>query len=144
MMKNTAKFRAERDREFQELFDEIYDLMERRKVRHARREAIRFTLANGKPRYHVSYDRASIVVPKILKNSKMPFQRPMPALMWAEIAQKVRQVMCGGKMSMAAAIEFVLTNCRASRFFITEHYAALRFKPSSRRERLLRAIGIHR
>ena len=35
MMKNTAKFRAERDREFQELFDEIYDLMERRKVRQA-------------------------------------------------------------------------------------------------------------
>ena len=142
-MENTAKFRAERDREFQELFDETYDLMVRRKVKHARREAIRFTLANGKPRYHVSYERASIVVPKILKNGKMPLRCPMPAMMWSEIAQKVQQMMCGGKMSMAAAIEFVLENCRASRFFITEHYAFARFRPSSRRKRLLRAIGVN-
>ena len=76
-------------------------------------------------------------------NNEVPYDF-LPAKTNREIAQKVRQVMCGGKMSMAAAIEFVLTNCRASRFFITEHYAALRFKPSSRRERLLRAIGIHR
>ena len=141
-MKNTSKFRAQRDREFQELFNETYDLMLKRKVKNPRREALRFTLCNGSPHYHVSFDRAYIVVPQILRSGKMPIGRAMAAQMWSEISQRVRQLMTDHNMSIAAALEFVLMYCRASRFFMTDHYASCRFRPLSRRQRLLRTYRI--
>lgn len=128
------RFRMARDEEFASLYAEALQLMISRGVAHPRRAAIRFTIHNGHPRYHVSFDRAYVVVCRLMRNRKAPTgQDASPGnnvapcslrnTMWREIASRVAMLTSERTVSIAAALEFVLEHCRASRFFITEEYA---------------------
>jgi hypothetical protein len=55
--------------------------------------------------------------------------------MWLEIARRVRELTVNGGVSVAQALDLVLTHCRASRFFISEHYAYANLLPRARKER---------
>ncbi len=115
--------RQRRDHEFMAMFREALMLFIDRNDKDPRKKAIEFTIHNGKPRYYVSHERAYIVVCSILKHGKNPVKPSLQAEMWNEIAQKVRQAVDSGAPSISKAIDFVLDNCRASRFFISCNYA---------------------
>ena len=59
-----------RDMEFVALYNDTLKLMIDRGVAAPRREAIRFTIHNGHPRYHVSYKRAYAVVCQLINHGK--------------------------------------------------------------------------
>ena len=112
-----------RDMELVKLYNETLKLMVKRGVKAPRRHALHFVLNNGHPRYYVSYKRAYEVVCQLLRHGKTPRTTSLQVQMWQELAERVRALCQGGKMSIACAVEFVLEHCRASRFFITEDYA---------------------
>lgn len=112
-----------RDNEFMEMYLKVLDFMFELGVSAPRRQAVNFTIMNGKPMYHVSYDRAYIVVSKLINHHINPVKQSLQSLMWEEIADKVKDLMHKNGASLARALEFVLNNCRASRFFITPEYA---------------------
>jgi len=120
----SAQRRAERDRELTELYCEIYDSLRTTRVKNLRRVALSIALATGNPRYHVGFDRAYVVVPQLLRDGmSIPFKsRPINDL-WLDITSKVKLLMNEGKLSAAQAVEIVLEQCRASRFFLTEAHA---------------------
>ena len=115
--------RQARDMELVKLYNETLKLMVDRGVKAPRRQALHFVLNNGHPRYYVSYKRAYEVVCQLLRHGKTPKTNSMQVLMWQEIAERVKSLCQGGKMSIACAVEFVLEHCRATRFYITEDYA---------------------
>ena len=104
-----------RDMELVKLYNET--------LKAPRRQALHFVLNNGHPRYYVSYKRAYEVVCQLLRHGKSPKTTSMQVLMWQEIADRVKSLCQGGKMSIACAVEFVLEHCRATRYYITEDYA---------------------
>ncbi len=122
-MYSKKEMRQRRDHEFMAMFREALMLFIDRNDKDPRKKAIEFTIHNGKPRYYVSHERAYIVVCSILKHGKNPVKPSLQAEMWNEIAQKVRQAVDSGAPSISKAIDFVLDNCRASRFFISCNYA---------------------
>lgn len=115
--------RMQRDTEFLKTYRRVLDLMLEKGVPDARRAAIDFTVLHSHPRYHVSYDRAIVVVSNILNGNGIPVKPSLQALMWQEIADKVKQLCSRKQISIARATEFVLAHCRASRYFITPRYA---------------------
>ena len=114
--------RRSRDQEFLQLYTAALKLMIDRRVRHPRKAAIAFTIHNGTPHYHVSYERAYEVVRQLLAG-KHPLRPSLQAQMWEEITDRVRKLMTDRRISIAVALDFVLQHCRASRFFISEAYA---------------------
>ncbi|MBQ0068142.1 MAG: hypothetical protein KBT09_00085 [Bacteroidales bacterium] len=112
-----------RDNEFMEMYLKVLDFMFEMKVSNPRRMAVNYTVLNGKPHYHVSYDRAYNVVRNLLNNNVNPVKPSLQSLMWEEIAGKVKALMVKNDVSIARAVEFVLEHCRASRFFISPEYA---------------------
>lgn len=129
----SGKHRARimRDNEFMAAYRKVLDLMLERGVPDARRAAIDFTVMNTQPHYHVSYDRAYIVVTKILNDHQNPVQPSLQAQMWEEIAGKVQNLLACNKLSISRALQFVLEHCRASRFFITPQYAYYHIRKSN-------------
>ena len=119
----SALRRDERDRHLTELYCEIFDNLKEKKVNNPRSVAISLALANGTPRYHVGFDRAYIVVAKLLNNGNVTFKSDLNRLMWLDLAKKVRSIMEQGKMSIAQAVPIVLEKCRASCFFISKEHA---------------------
>ena len=120
----SAQRRAERDRELTELYCEIFDSLKACRVKNMRRTALTMALASGSPRYHVGFDRAYIVVAQLLRDkSGIAFKSTCIRDMWLEITAKVEQLMHKGKLSIAQAVEIVLEQCRASRFFLAEEHA---------------------
>lgn len=111
--------RRSRDQEFLQLYTAALKLMIDRRVRHPRKAAIAFTIHNGTPHYHVSYERAYEVVRQLLAG-KHPLRPSLQAQMWDEITDRVRKLMTDRRISIAVALDFVLQHCRASRFFISE------------------------
>ncbi|MBQ0114499.1 MAG: hypothetical protein KBT10_01300 [Bacteroidales bacterium] len=127
--------RLERDREFLTMYRQALDLMLAQHVRDPRREAIRFTIHHSSPRYHVSYERAYIVVCRILNGDGNPLVPSLQAQMWQEIADRVNSLRTSAGLSIARALDFVLEHCRASRFFISENYAYTRLYPERKKTR---------
>lgn len=124
-----------RDKEFLALFNPTLDALLEQGLPEskARRAAAEFTIANGRPRYHVSHERAYRYVCHLLKaehkkgNGARTYRthkelglakRRLRQQMWFEIADQVRPL-CEQGMSVDSAIEHVLEHCRASRFFIS-------------------------
>lgn len=138
LMTGKEKMRKARDAEFMAMFGQVFDLMLDRGVPHPVDAALRFTLENGTPHYHVSFERAYRVVNKLLGGTghvKGTLRREF----WNEITDRVRQLIADGAMSVAAAVEFVLEHCRASRFFLSFNYARTHFYEQRRlRRRALR------
>lgn len=134
LMSVKEKMRRERDAEFMALFGQVLDLMISRGVPRPVDAALRFTLANGTPRYHVSFERAYSVVPRMLRGERVVKGATRRAL-WDEITHRVRQLVAGGAMSVAAAVEFVLEHCRATRFFMTFDYARTHYYEQRRLRR---------
>lgn len=130
------KARQERDHEFLETYKATLAQLINAKVKNPKMEAVRWTIHNGAPHYHVSYERAYRVVCQILRNGKVPVKPSLQARMWHEIAQRVCSLTQQGRVSVAKALELVLLHCRASRFFISEHYAYANLLPRARHERL--------
>lgn len=122
-MKNTPSECVRRNQEFIELYRSSLAFMVHNRVRDARRRAVEFTLNYGRPHYPVSFERAYPVVCSILKKHHNPCKRPYKRMMWFEIADRVRVLVATGDISIAKALEHVLTDCRASRFFIEPNYA---------------------
>jgi hypothetical protein len=122
-MNEKTHLRIMRDKEFLDLYHETLNLMLANGVKDARRAAINFALYNGHPHYYVSFDRAYIVVCSILRHDKSPINNNHLDMMWHEIASRVEALTAAGNVSIATAIKFVLDNCRASRFFLSEKYA---------------------
>lgn len=120
----SAKRRNERNRLLTEMYCQIYDNLKKQKVSNPRRIALAIALSTGTPCYHVGFDRAYIVVPQLLANtSSMSFKNHENHEMWLDIAQKVKCLTEQGKMSIAKALDIVLEQCRASRFFLSENHA---------------------
>lgn len=120
----SAQRRDERDHELTLLYCEIYDNLRKHRVKNLRRVALSIALATGTPRYHVGFDRAYVVVPRLLHNDPaMAFKSNVNRLMWLDLTAKVKRLMDEGKMSIATALEIVLEQCRASRFFLNEDHA---------------------
>ncbi|MBQ4005718.1 MAG: hypothetical protein II609_03010 [Muribaculaceae bacterium] len=117
--------RQERDKEFLDMFGDVLRLMLDRKMPHPLKSAVLFTLHNGTPHYHVSFDRAYIVTNIVLRTGEPPVKNPVQRALWLEIAQRVQQLvaMSGGGLSVAKALEYVLLNCRATRFYMSEKWA---------------------
>ena len=120
----SAQRRAERDRELTELYCEIYDSLKACRVKNMRRVALTMALASGSPRYHVGFDRAYIVVAQLLRDEgAISFKSTCIRDMWLEITDRVRELVCECRFSIAQAVEIVLEQCRASRFFLAEEHA---------------------
>jgi len=118
-METTHKItgRAQRDREFMELFHHTLDVMLAAGVPQATEQAARFTIANGSPHYPVGHERACMVVRQLLRH---PYkgQLTVRQQMWTELTERVRWLIgCG--VSLPAAVELVLTHCRASCFHLS-------------------------
>ncbi len=115
--------RERRDEEFLALYKETLAIMLEGHVSNARSAAIGFTLRNGRPHYHVSFDRGYPVVCALLKHHKHMVNSPLRQQMWEEIATKVKEIIDHNRISIAKALDFVLRHCRASRFYMSESYA---------------------
>mgnify|MGYP007101832353 CR=1 FL=1 len=124
-MKNAEhKYRRERDKEFMEMYRSAYKEYFAAGSGEPKLRAIDFTLANGKPHYHVSLDRALHVVPLLLKGRQSPLKpESMQDRMWREITEKVASLLSADGLALGQAIDFVITTCRASRFYISPGYA---------------------
>ena len=121
-MNGKTKMKQMRDKEFLDMYHEALMLMTSSGVTDARRAAILYTIYNGKPHFHVSYERAYLLVCRILKSGNVPIQNPRLRAMWGEIAGHVRHLVYDRGISISMAVEFVIANCRASRFYISEEY----------------------
>lgn len=115
--------RLRRDNEFLETYRQVLDLMIERGVPSPRRAAVEFTVLNSRPHYHVSIERALVVVGRMLSSGRNIVKPSLQALMWEEIASKVKQLIDCKGISLNSAVQFVIDNCRASRFFVTPQYA---------------------
>lgn len=154
-MKTEIKKRAlceQRDKEFLSLYHATLDAMLEQGMdeSQARRAAVKFTIANGHPHYHVDHERAYRCVCHLLnaEDKKASNARTYRAIddttvaknrlrrqMWYEIAQHVKELRDQG-MSTNRAIDHVLEHCRASRFFITPSTALTKICTQSRRRAL--------
>lgn len=130
--------RMARDTEFLEMYDSLLSLLLQHNVKNPVKHAVRFTLRNGTPRYHVGYRRAYDVVRHILKTGEAPLQGEGQSRMWLDFADRTRQLCAlSPRITAAAAIEWVLNNCRARQFYLSEDYAEHQMR-QARHERLLR------
>lgn len=127
--------RQKRDREFMETYLQALELFIKQGVRNPKRLAVRWAIKHGAPHYHVSYERAYKVITYMLRRGCNPLLPSLQAEMWQEIAERVRELIDSAGLSVVRAIDFVLVHCRASRFFITEHYAYATLVDRARRER---------
>ena len=134
----SAQRRDERDRMLTMLYCEIYDSLNKKNVSNSRQVALELAINNGTPPYNVSFDRAYVVIPKLLRNELVPFHSEVNKLMWLDITHKVKSIVSQGKMSIAQAIPIVLEQCKASRFFLTKQHAWVIIK------RTLSAMNIRR
>ena len=154
-MKTEIKKRAlceQRDKEFLSLYHATLDAMLEQGMdeSQARRAAVKFTIANGHPHYHVDHERAYRCVCHLLnaEDKKASNARTYRAIddttvaknrlrrqMWYEITQHVKELRDQG-MSINRAIDHVLEHCRASRFFITPSTALTKICTQSRRRAL--------
>ena len=154
-MKTEIKKRAlceQRDKEFLSLYHATLDAMLEPGMdeSQARRAAVKFTIANGHPHYHVDHERAYRCVCHLLnaEDKKASNARTYRAIddttvaknrlrrqMWYEITQHVKELRDQG-MSTNRAIDHVLEHCRASRFFITPSTALTKICTQSRRRAL--------
>ena len=124
-----------RDKEFLALYHPTLDALLEQGMPSAaaRREAVKFTIANGNPHYHVDHENAYRVVCHLLNarqknafNARTYRTQEEMALhknrlrrqMWFEIAQRVSELRSMG-LSVSQALDHVLEHCRATRFFIT-------------------------
>ena len=125
----------QRDKEFLELYHPTLDAMMEQgmPLGKARRAAVEFTIANGRPHYHVEHERAYRCVCHLLnadqkkssnartfrssKEMGLP-KRRLRQQMYYEIAERVSRLLTRG-MSIDSALAHVLEHCRASRFFIS-------------------------
>lgn len=115
--------RIDRDNEFMQVYRNALSLMMDHGVANPRRAAVDFTVTHCSPRYHVSYDRAYVVVGALLRGGTVPVKESLQARMWNEIADRVRYLIDNAGIPLSHALEFVLDNCRASRYFISPDYA---------------------
>ena len=122
-MNSKKEMRQMRDEEFMSTFRKTLRLFIDRNSKNPRKKALEFTLNNSHPRYYVSRSRAYTVICSIIRHGKNPVRQDLQAQMWEEIAQKVRLALDGGAASINKALNFVLDNCRASRYFISYPYA---------------------
>lgn len=123
---------AQRDKEFLELYCPTLDMMIEQGVPHPQMAAAVFTIANGRPHYHVDLENAYRRVCHILKAEEKARHNArtydpetevglandrLRRKMWVEITSRVRELLAHG-MSVERATEHVLNHCRATRFFI--------------------------
>ncbi len=154
-MKTEIKKRTlceQRDKEFLALYHPTLDAMLEQGMNesHARRAAVKFTIANGHPHYHVDHERAYRCVCHLLSanDKKASNSRTYRAIddnafvknrlrrqMWYEITRQVKELRDQG-MSTNRAIDHVLEHCRASRFFITPATALTKICVQARRRAL--------
>lgn len=154
-MKTEIKKRTlceQRDKEFLALYHPTLDAMLEQGMNEsqARRAAVKFTIANGHPHYHVDHERAYRCVCHLLSanDKKASNARTYRAIgdsafaknrlrrqMWYEITRQVKELRDQG-MSTNRAIDHVLEHCRASRFFITPATALTKICVQSRRRAL--------
>ena len=154
-MKTEIKKRTlceQRDKEFLALYHPTLDAMLEQGMNEsqARRAAVKFTIANGHPHYHVDHERAYRCVCHLLSanDKKASNARTYRAIddnafaknrlrrqMWYEITREVKELRDQG-MSTNRAIDHVLEHCRASRFFITPATALTKICVQARRRAL--------
>ena len=154
-MKTEIKKRTlceQRDKEFLALYHPTLDAMLEQGMNEsqARRAAVKFTIANGHPHYHVDHERAYRCVCHLLsandkKASNASTYRAigdnafaknrLRRQMWYEITRQVKELRDQG-MSTNRAIDHVLEHCRASRFFITPATALTKICVQARRRAL--------
>ena len=154
-MKTEIKKRTlceQRDKEFLALYHPTLDAMLEQGMNEsqARRAAVKFTIANGHPHYHVDHERAYRCVCHLLSadDKKASNARTYRAIddtafaknrlrrqMWYEITRQVKELRDQG-VSTNRAIDHVLEHCRASRFFITPATALTKICVQARRRAL--------
>ena len=96
----------------------------------------------GSPQYNVGFDRAYIVVAKMLRDkSSISFNSLVIRDMWYEITSKTKSLMDLCHLSIAKSLDIVLTYCRASRFFLSEHHAWVLIKRELQKMNIRRPYG---
>lgn len=113
-----------RNQEMLSIYNEALHFMIKNRVPNPHKSALHWTLRYGTPRYCVSYKRAYAVMCQLFAGQSIAVASPIRKQMWNEIYQKVKALMWQNpSMSIAQALDFVLTHSRASRFFVTEQQA---------------------
>lgn len=114
----------ERDTELLTLYNEALHLMIKNRVPNPDKSALTWALTYGQPRYCLSYRYAYRTVCRILGGENVKFSSLLRRQMWEEVCRKVQSLtVLHPTLSIAKAIEFVLLNTRASRFFLSERQA---------------------
>ena len=140
-MSERNKYHRERDEELTQLYCDLYDKIKPRHIDKRRKVALTTAIKLGSAHYEVSFERAYIIVPKILKGKEVKFRSKPIELMWREIACKTAFIMQTCHLSIAKSLEIVLMNCRSSQFYISQPQAWLRIKRELRRMRVNRKYG---
>lgn len=127
-MTNTNNTKQEnclaRDKEFMSIYNDAVDFMLKNHVTDPFNSALHWAIEHGQPHYNLSYTRAYRVVCQMLTEGNVAFTSPLRKMMWEEISEKVRALMAlRPSMSIAHALDFVLSHSRASRFFFTPRQA---------------------
>lgn len=106
-------------------------------------EILRQVLTECRPSYDVSYDYALEMMRRMLRDGKAcPARSDAKRQMWHEIAESVRAVVAERHMTIADAVAYVLSERRASRYFLTvkQAYKIIRYE-TERHRRLHAARG---
>ncbi|MGM9869319.1 MAG: hypothetical protein ACI30R_06805 [Sodaliphilus sp.] len=125
---NTQNAKSEnclkRNQEMLSIYNEALHFMIKNRVPNPHKSALHWTLHYGTPSYCVSYKRAYAVMCQLFAGHSIGLASPMRKQMWHEIYHKVDALLkLHPSMSIAQALDFVLSHSRASRFFVTEQQA---------------------
>ena len=145
---NTQNAKSEnclmRNLELLSIYNEALHFMIKNHVPNPHQSALHWTLHNGTPRYCVSYKRAYSVICQLFAGQNIRISSAIRKQMWLEIYHKVKALLrLHPALSIAQALDFVLTHSRASRFFVSEQQAR-RGISSCRKRRTLRLQSLIR
>lgn len=100
-----------------------------------RGEVIRRTLTESRPRYYLNFDQSYYVMCRLHNKGITGRRLTLKQQMWREIYSKTIAEAEANGISLSAALARVLSAGRASRYFISEQYAAKHITDVQRRMR---------
>lgn len=119
------QLRMMRDKEFLDVYRKVADAMMQSNEPFVRREAIRRTLAAGRPLFYLSYNRAYTVVLHHAAHGDVPLKAQEQRGMWLELCAAVTAMRAlHPDFTLPQALARTLATAHASRFYLSEAYAS--------------------
>lgn len=123
-MKRDVTLREERDRELIKMYRKQLSLHLKSDSRIVRHDIIRDVIMAGKPRCHVSFEYALRVISQLKRVGMLQPKMTVRRAMWREIMGHIDDIMSHhADYSLSKALMIVLSERRASQFFISQQYA---------------------